>query len=97
MLPPARPQGTVRIMDPTPPSPQRLIKLARNGEIPFAALSAIATMRAMLKDWEWAAIESARAKGASWRDIAESLGITRQALQQRLAREHGHETDESEH
>ena len=61
-----------------------------NLEIPFGALTAIAEMRTLLKEWEWAAIESARTKGAAWRDIAEALGITRQALQQRLARDHDH-------
>lgn len=57
--------------------------------MPLGALRAMTELRKMLGDWEVAAIVSARAKGATWRDIADALGITRQALQQRIARAAG--------
>jgi DNA-directed RNA polymerase specialized sigma24 family protein len=66
--------------------PARLIKRARDHNMPFGALNAITELRAHLTTLENKAIEEARAKGASWEDIAGALGITRQALQQRLAR-----------
>lgn len=62
-----------------------LIKKASNPELAFRALPAIAELRRRLDALEAEAIEIARTKGASWREIAEALGVTRQALQQRIA------------
>jgi DNA-directed RNA polymerase specialized sigma24 family protein len=63
-----------------------LVKRARAKEMPFGSLAAIVELRGQLDELERQAIEEARAKGATWEDIAHSLGVTRQALQQRLAR-----------
>jgi hypothetical protein len=64
----------------------RLVKRARATDMPFGSLAAIKELRGQLDELELHAIEEARAKGATWEDIAGTLGITRQALQQRLAR-----------
>ena len=66
--------------------PGRLIRLAQKLDLPVGALTAIRALKIRLEDLEWAAIGSAREKGASWEDIAIALGVSRQALQQRVAR-----------
>ena len=66
--------------------PSALVKLAQKLELPMGALGAIRQLRARLEDLEYAAVASAREKGASWEEIATTLGITRQALQQRVQR-----------
>jgi hypothetical protein len=66
--------------------PARLIKRARAYDMPLGALTAITELRAHLATLEKNAIDDARAKGATWDDIASALGVTRQALQQRLGR-----------
>jgi len=64
----------------------RLIRRALNTELAIGALEAIGILRKQLEELEDRAIATAREKGASWADIADALGITRQALQQRVAR-----------
>ena len=64
--------------------PPRLVKRAENEELPLLGLRAIGELRSLLDELESAHILSARDKGASWADIAASVGITRQALQQRM-------------
>jgi DNA invertase Pin-like site-specific DNA recombinase len=61
-----------------------LIRQAENLEVPYGALLAIMEVRHELDRLELAAIEQARAKGTTWESIARALGITRQALHQRV-------------
>ena len=63
----------------------RLLKNAQNAELPMGALRALTELREELAAMERLHVENARQKGASWEDIAEALGITRQAVQQRFA------------
>jgi DNA-directed RNA polymerase specialized sigma24 family protein len=63
-----------------------LARRALNDELPMGALYAIVELRDRLRAAEVAAVEGARARGASWEDIAGALGITRQALHQRMQR-----------
>lgn len=63
---------------------RNLLRRAGNAELPFQALPAIAALRECLDRFEQEAIQSARQKGAAWDDIAEVMGITRQALHYRL-------------
>jgi hypothetical protein len=72
--------------------PLRLLKRAENEELPLLGIRAIAELRSILDELERKHISSARAKGASWADIAASVGVTRQALQQRM-RSAGHKAD----
>lgn len=69
--------------------PPRLIRKAQNVELAFSSLPAIAELRRHLDELEEEAIRFAREHGASWEDIAEAVGITRQALQQRMGRASG--------
>ena len=64
--------------------PLRLVKRAENPELPLLALKAISELRARFERLERDHIASARGKGASWEDIAADVGVTRQALQQRI-------------
>ena len=63
----------------------RLFRRARNLELPMGALFAIAELRDCLREQEAAAVFAARERGASWEEIAQALGVTRQALHQRYA------------
>jgi hypothetical protein len=63
----------------------KLVRRARNLELPMGALFAMAELRDRLRDAEAVAVQAARERGASWEDIAHALGVTRQALHQRYA------------
>jgi DNA polymerase III delta prime subunit len=71
----------------------RLLKQATNLELPLEALEAIVDLRKALEDLEAAAVSSARARGATWEQIASVLGVTRQAAFLRH-RDAGRGTDE---
>lgn len=62
----------------------RLLRRAQNAELPFAALPAIRELRDYLDSLETQIVLLAREKGATWDEIAEAMGITRQALYQRM-------------
>jgi transposase-like protein len=51
---------------------------------PLAALEAAACIRRYLDEVERRAVETARSRGATWEDIAEALGVSRQAVYQRF-------------
>jgi hypothetical protein len=52
-------------------------------EFPLEALAAVAELRVYLEQIEDRAVESARFRGATWQDIADALGVSRQGLYQR--------------
>lgn len=64
--------------------PTALTKRASNVELPFSALPAIQQLRAILDELENAAVQYARERGASWEELAEAVGTSRQALQHRM-------------
>lgn len=61
-----------------------LIKRAENRELPLQGLRAVSELRAELDALLKAHVMTAREKGASWAEIAEALGVSRQALQQKM-------------
>ena len=61
-----------------------LVRRATNLGLPFGALEAIAELKRELRTVELMAIAEARDKGATWEVVAQALGITRQALHQRM-------------
>ncbi|MFH8620100.1 helix-turn-helix domain-containing protein [Streptomyces sp. NPDC017979] len=60
----------------------QLTQLARRAgdDDPVAALAAVAEMRRELERQEAVLVRRARTQGASWAQIAESLGVSRQAV-----------------
>jgi hypothetical protein len=60
------------------------VRQAQNKELPFLALPAIAELRGYLRGLEMDIVAYARKKGATWEEIASAMGITRQALYQRM-------------
>lgn len=53
---------------------------AATGTDPDSGLRAVAALRALVERLEAAQIESARAQGWSWQDIAARLGVTKQTV-----------------
>jgi DNA invertase Pin-like site-specific DNA recombinase len=64
--------------------PRRLIRKLEKPDLPLEALEAIRRLRRYLDELEAAGILKARQLGASPADIGEALGITRQAVYNRL-------------
>jgi DNA invertase Pin-like site-specific DNA recombinase len=64
--------------------PRRLIRHLETPELPLQTLQAIYRLRRYLDELEAACILKARELGASTPDVADALGITRQAVYNRL-------------
>jgi hypothetical protein len=64
--------------------PRRLIRHLETPDLPLQTLQAIRRLRRYLEELEAACILKARELGASPSDIGEALGITRQAVYNRL-------------
>jgi hypothetical protein len=52
---------------------------------PDVGLRAVASLRLLLESLEELQVESARAQGWSWAQIADALGVTRQAVHKKHA------------
>lgn len=70
-----------------PTLPRSLFRRAENTELSLGSLEAISEIRAHLNELEKLAIVSAREKGATVEDIAESLKLTPQAIYYRFRHE----------
>jgi hypothetical protein len=53
---------------------------AADSRDPDVGLNAVAALRRLLEHLEAIQVENARAQGWSWQDIADSLGVSRQAV-----------------
>jgi hypothetical protein len=56
----------------------------RSSKEPLVILDSLAEMQDFLQKVERAAVEEARAQGATWSQVAEALNRTRQAVEQRF-------------
>ncbi|PWU24957.1 MAG: hypothetical protein C5B48_03710 [Candidatus Rokuibacteriota bacterium] len=56
----------------------------RSSNEPLVILDALAEMQEILQQVERAAVEEARAQGATWSQVAEAMNRTRQAVEQRF-------------
>ena len=63
---------------------RRLLDHTKNMEFPLRALEAVRELRKYLATIEREALPAARERGASVHDIAEALGVTRQAVYLKL-------------
>jgi DNA invertase Pin-like site-specific DNA recombinase len=73
-------RGAMKVMK----FPRRLIRHLETPDLPLEALQSIRRLRRYLDELEAACILKARQLGASPADIGEALGITRQAVYNRL-------------
>ena len=64
-------------------------------EIPLGALQAQRELKSFLDALQMTTIDEARRRGATWEEIAEVLGLTRQALHGRVRRQVKEEGDEA--
>jgi predicted transcriptional regulator len=55
-------------------------------EDPSEGLRAVAALRAFLERVERIHVQTARDRGLSWQEIAEQLGVSKQAVHQKYAR-----------
>jgi DNA-directed RNA polymerase specialized sigma24 family protein len=53
---------------------------ATTSEDPATGLAAVASLRALLERLEVLQVENARSRGWSWQQIAEALGVSKQAV-----------------
>jgi predicted transcriptional regulator len=53
---------------------------------PYEGLRAVAALRALLERVERIQVQSARDRGMSWQEIAEQLGVSKQAVHQKYGR-----------
>ena len=69
----------------TPPRLSRALlrRIDSHDAFPITALEAIVEARRCLDEVERSAVSTARERGATWEDIAQALGVTRQAIYQK--------------
>jgi hypothetical protein len=60
--------------------------IARTADSPLAAMRAMSRMTQLLNAYIDAAVSEARERGASWADIAEALGRSKQAIHKQYGR-----------
>lgn len=65
---------------------QDLSTIAAAGDDPAVGLRAVASLRLLADRLEALQVDRARALGWSWQEIAEQLGVTRQAAHQKHGR-----------
>ena len=63
---------------------RRAMFRVRSSNEPLVILDSLTEMKEILQQIERAAVEEARAQGATWLQIAEALQVTRQAVEQRF-------------
>ena len=63
---------------------RRAMFRVRSSNEPLVILDSLAEMKEILQQIERAAVEEARAQGATWVQVAEALHVTRQAVEQRF-------------
>ena len=59
---------------------------AADSSDPRTGLRAVAALRRLLEQLETLQVDNARARGWSWQDIADVLGVSRQAVHKKHAR-----------
>ena len=63
---------------------RRAMFRVRSSNEPLVILDSLAEMQGILQKIERAAVEEARAQGATWSQVAQALNRTRQAVEQRF-------------
>lgn len=63
-----------------------MVKVAANTADPQAGLRAVASLRVLTESLELRQVEAALRGGMSWQNIADCLGITRQAVHRKYSK-----------
>jgi transposase-like protein len=74
-------------MSPSNPFSVAHLRQAENMQLPLTALEAIVTIRRYLDELERQAVDGALERGATWQMIADTLGVSKQAANQRLRKQ----------
>ena len=64
----------------------QIASVAADTSDPSAGLRAIASLRALADRLELAQVEAALRSGMSWQDVADALGVSRQAVHKKYAK-----------
>ena len=64
----------------------QIARVAADTSDPRAGLRAIASLRALADRLELAQVEAALRSGMSWQDVADALGVSRQAVHKKYAK-----------
>lgn len=80
---------STKVAQPMSPSPAQVATSAAQPEDPREGLAAVAALRQLTSSLESANVERALAAGWSWGEIAEALGVSRQAVHKKHARRLG--------
>ncbi len=64
----------------------QIASVAADTSDPRAGLRAIASLRALADRLELAQVEAALRSGMSWQDVADALGVSRQAVHKKYAK-----------
>ena len=59
---------------------------ATSSKDPAVGLAAVASLRVLLESLEELQVENARAEGWSWQQIADALGVSKQAVHKKYGR-----------
>lgn len=65
---------------------QSLASAAADTADPRAGLRAVASLRVLTETWELRQVEAALRSGLSWQDVADALGVSRQAVHRKYAK-----------
>ena len=68
------------------PGPDRVARTASDTSDPLRALAAVSALRRLADQLEHLQVEAALRQGHAWPEIAQALGVTRQAVHKKHAR-----------
>jgi hypothetical protein len=78
-----RGQATLTVMHGARPDEVTSLAAATSSQDPAVGLSAVAALRGLVEVLESVQVDNARAKGWTWKAIAERLGVSKQAVHQK--------------
>jgi hypothetical protein len=76
-------QATLTVMQGARPDEVTSLAAATSSQDPAIGLSAVAALRGLVEVLESVQVDNARAKGWTWKAIAERLGVSKQAVHQK--------------
>lgn len=83
---PGSPDRETHAPDPAQTGPSNVALAASDTSDPRAGLRAVASLRALTDRLELAQVEAGLRSGMSWTDIADALGVSRQAAHKKHAK-----------